>query len=51
VGSDAGLAGDIYADVSAPAVPGAAGDLLVLRVRMVAGTTGYLEFSTNLTIP
>ena len=46
-----GLPGDIDATVSGAAVPGASGDLLVLRVQMVTGTSDYIELGTHLTIP
>src|SRR5437879_6377480 len=51
VGSDAGLPGDIDTDVAGAAAPGARGDLLVLRVKMLSGTSGYIELGTSLTLP
>jgi hypothetical protein len=52
VGSDAGLPGEIDAVVPGIATgPTVAGDLLVLHVQMTAGTDGYIEIGTHLTIP
>ncbi len=50
-GSDAGLPGDINATLQVGSVPAQCGDLLVLRVRMTAGTSGYIEFHTSLSVP
>ena len=50
-GSDAGVVGDIDATVAGAPVPAKQGDLLVLRVKMVSGTDGYIEIGTNLTLP
>ncbi len=51
IGSDAGYPGSIDANVAGGAAPGGAGDLLVMRVHMVSGTSGYIELNTSLTIP
>jgi hypothetical protein len=50
---DAGIyaASEIKAAVTGPAVPAAPGDLLVLIVKMVSGSSGFIEIGTNLTIP
>jgi hypothetical protein len=49
--ADSGLLGNIDAVVAAPAVSASSGDLLVLRVHMVMGTSPYIELGTSLTIP
>ncbi len=51
IGSDAGYPGSIDANVTGSAISGGAGDLLVLRVHMVAGKSGYIELTTSLSIP
>ena len=52
VGADGGLpAGNIDATVDGAAVPGAAGSLLVLRVKVTAGTSDYAELDTSIEIP
>jgi hypothetical protein len=50
---DAGVfaASAIDARVMGAAASAAVGDLLVLSVKMVAGSAGFLEISTQLTVP
>jgi hypothetical protein len=49
--SNAAAGADIDAVVAGAAAPGGNGDLLVLRVRMLSGTSDYIELGTGLTIP
>ncbi len=50
--NDAGLTpGSIDATVAGPAVDARCGDLLVMRVKMLSGSTGYIELATGLSIP
>jgi hypothetical protein len=41
----------IDAMLAAAAVAGGPGDLLIVRIKMVSGASGYIEFGTNLTLP
>jgi hypothetical protein len=50
-GSDAGAPGGIDANLAGPALPSTCGDLLVLRVKMVSGSNGFIELGLGLTIP
>jgi hypothetical protein len=50
-GSDAGVPASIDTMLQAEAVPAQCGDLLVLRIRITSGTTGFIEFSTSLSVP
>ncbi len=50
-GSDAGTPGTIAATVAGAAVPARCGDTLTLEVKLVSGTSDYIEFSANVKIP
>jgi hypothetical protein len=50
-GSDAGTPGEISIEISGPAVPSNAGDLLVNKVKMTSGSSAYTELFTYLAIP
>ena len=50
-GSDAGVVGDLHVAHALAAVASASGDLVILRVHMVSGTSDYLEIGEALTIP
>jgi hypothetical protein len=49
--ADAGTLPGIDQVVSAAAVPAQAGELLVVNVKIVSGTSDFIEFGTSLRIP
>ena len=51
VGSDAGVPGDIMGTFPGKAVPATCGDQLILTLKMVTGSTGYIEFGVGMSIP
>lgn len=50
-GADGGIPGNIDTMLQVGATPAQCGDLLVLRVKMTAGTDGYIEFGATLSVP
>jgi hypothetical protein len=50
-GSDAGTPGTIQTSVAGAAVPAHCGDTLTLKVKLVSGTSDYIEFGANVKIP
>ena len=52
LGNDAGTPGSILATLPGPAVATArCGDLLVLKVTLVSGSSGFIELGASMTIP
>ncbi len=50
-GNDAGTPGSIVGDFPGPAAASNCGDQLLLRVKLVSGTSDYIEFGAGMAIP